>query len=153
MTDGYRFCAIRQFTRRKSAPAIAELEANVARLATLPAAPGIAPVAFSQAMHNCSKTVYKNCGAGLLQRTLHDQANRSIWGTIWRAQPLDFMTLERRMEAVEYWQRMLKAVRKGDERMAEKLFRGEVHTSRDHVAAVLSNIRNETAEPALMFRD
>ncbi len=146
--------AARQLARRRAAvpQAAAELEAALAEAEALIDAPGEATAAFAQAIAHSARCVYRHCGAGHINRALTEQVDRSIWGLMWRAQPLDFLTRERRQESVDYWRRVLKAVRRGDERRAETLIREEIFTTRDHVVAMLAELRGETADPALLFR-
>jgi len=146
--------AARQLARRRSVvpQACAELEAALAEARALIDAPVEETAAFALAISRTARCVYRHCGAGHIKRALTEQVDRSIWGLMWRAQPLDFLARERRQESVDYWQRVLLALRRGDERKAETLIREEIFTTRDCVVAMLAELRHETADPALLFR-
>ena len=145
--------AARQFTRRRLVEPLDGLAACVATTTALVEAPGIDPIDFARAIARCARAIYRHCGAGHLERMLREQFYSSIWGLMWRAQPLDYLTHERRREAAEYWTRLLKAARAGNERLAERLFREEIQASRDSVLATLATTRGETLDPALLFQD
>lgn len=145
--------AARYFTRRQSPEGFADLEASVAQARLLADAPDTDPVAYAKALANCGRSIYRNCGAGHLQRMLRDQFYSSIWGLIWRVRPLDYQTVERRREAAEDWRIILQAARGGDERLAERMFRKNLLDSRDGAVATLTGIRQESVDPTLIFRD
>ena len=147
--------AVRQLTRRGDAAATAEAEmdAALAHAATLLDGPVNDSRAFQEAISATARCVYRHCGAGHLERTLTDQVDRSIWGLMWRAQPLDFQRRERRQESLDYWRRVLAAIRARDDREAERLLRTEILATRNSAIAALAAIRGEEVDPALMFVD
>ncbi len=147
--------AVRQLTRRGDAAEAAEIgmEAALAHAATLLDMPASDSRAFQEAISATASCVYRHCGAGHIERTLTDQVDRSIWGLMWRAQPLDFQRRERRLESLDYWRRVLAAIRARDDRGAERLLRTEILTTRNSVITVLAAVRGEEVDPALMFAD
>lgn len=147
--------AARQLTRRGDAAAAAEteMEAALALAVSLVDAPAEDSRAFQTAISATASCVYRHCGAGHIERALTDQVDRSIWGLMWRAQPLDFQRRDRRLESLAFWRSILSAIHARDERGAERLIRAEILTTRDSVIAALSAVRGETVDPALMFRD
>ncbi len=148
--------AARQLARRPAsvaAPGEAEMAAALDQAASLIDVPAEDSTAFQQAIRETARCVYRHCGAGHIERALTDQVDRSIWGLMWRAQPLDFQRRERRVESVAYWRRILAALCARDEREAERLIRAEILTTRNSVIAALSALRGEEVDPALMFRD
>jgi len=148
--------AARQLARRPAAAtaqAETEMQAALDHAASLVEAPGTDGADFQQAIRETARCVYRHCGAGHIDRALTDQVDRSIWGMMWRSQPLDFQRRERRAESLDYWRRVLAAVRARDEVQAERLIRAEILTTRDSVIAALSALRGEAVDPALMFRD
>lgn len=147
--------AVRQLTRRGEAAEAAEteMEAALAHAATLLDVPPTNSRAFQEAISATARCVYRHCGAGHLERTLTDQVDRSIWGLMWRAQPLDFQRRERRLESLDYWRRVLAAIRARDDREAERLLRTEIIATRNSAIAALAAVRGEEVDPALMFSD
>ena len=145
--------AARYFTRRQAAEGLADLAKSVAQAVTLSEAPDTDPVAYAKALSECGRAIYRNCGAGHLQRMLRDQFYSSIWGVIWRTRPLDYFTVEQRKEAADDWRRILAAARAGDEQTADRMFRKNLIDSRDGAIATLAAIRNEKVDPVLTFRD
>ncbi|MCC7283047.1 MAG: GntR family transcriptional regulator [Acetobacteraceae bacterium] len=147
--------AARQLTRRgdASATAVAELEAALSHADSLVELPAQDSIRFQHAIRETARCVYRHCGAGHIERALNDQVDRSIWGLMWRAQPLDFHSRERRLESIAYWRQVLAAVRAGNEHAAEQHIRAEILATRDSVIAALGVVRGESVDPALMFRD
>jgi DNA-binding GntR family transcriptional regulator len=78
--------------------------------------------------------------------------DRSIWGLMWRSQPLDFQTPERRRESLAFWTGILAALRARDEHAAERLIREDIFNTRDRVLGSLATLRGEQPDPALMMR-
>lgn len=148
--------AARQLARRGEAVAraVAEMDATLARAAALVDAPDPPGHDFQYAIRDTALCIYRNSGAGHIERALTDQVARSIWGLMWRAQPpLDFQTRERRVESMAFWRRIQDALRVPDETAAERLIRDDIFNTRDRVLASLAAQRGEPADPALMFRD
>lgn len=145
--------AARYFTRRQSTEGFADLERSAALACAMSEAPDTDPVAFAKALADCGRAIYRNCGAGHLQRMLRDQFYSSLWGVIWRIGPLDYFTVERRKGAADDWRQILAAARAGDERTADRMFRKNLLDSRDGAIATLARIRNEKTDPVLTFRD
>ena len=145
--------AARYFTRRQTAEGLADLEKSVAQAVAMSEAPDTDPVTYAKALSDCGRAIYRNCGAGHLQRMLRDQFYSSIWGVIWRIRPLDYFTVERRKAGADDWRQILAAARAGDEHTADRMFRKNLMDSRDGAIATLAAIRNEKADPALTFRD
>ena len=147
--------AARQLARRGDAAgeALTEMAAALDHTATLVDAPAQDSHAFQTAIRETARCVYRHCGAGHIERALTDQVDRSIWGLMWRAQPLDFQGRDRRLESLDYWRRILAALHARDEREAERLIRAEILTTRDSVIAALAKVRGEVVDPALLFRD
>jgi DNA-binding GntR family transcriptional regulator len=145
--------AARYFTRRQPPDGLMDLEKRVAEAVAMAGVPDTNPIAYAEALANCGRAIYRSCGAGHLQRMLRDQFYSSIWGLIWRIRPLDYHTVERRLSAAEDWRQILQAALAGDECTAERMFRKNLFDSRDGAIATLSENRNETADPALLFRD
>ncbi len=147
--------AARQLARRgdAAAPAVAEMQAAIAHAAALVDVALDESHLFQAAIRETARCVYRHCGAGHIERALTDQVDRSIWGLMWRAQPLDFQRRDRRLESLDFWRRILAALEARDESQAERLIRAEILTTRDSVIATLATLRGETVDPALMFRD
>lgn len=147
--------AARQLARRgdAAAPAVAEMQAAIAHAAALVDVALDESHLFQAAIRETARCVYRHCGAGHIERALTDQVDRSIWGLMWRAQPLDFQRRDRRLESLDFWRRILAALEARDESQAERLIRAEILTTRDSVIATLATVRGETVDPALMFRD
>ena len=145
--------AARQFTRRRPEAGLAELAVRVGELETLLAAPNVAAITFARAIALSARAIYRHCGTGHIERVLREHFHSTIWGLMWRAEPLDYLTMERRAQTVDFWRRIHQAACAGDERTAERLLRADTLTSRDSVIATLSRIRNETVDPTLMLHD
>jgi DNA-binding GntR family transcriptional regulator len=146
--------AARQLARRDDAIelAVQELEAALALATSLVDVPVEDSYNFQVAIRETARCIYRHCGAGHIERALTDQVDRSIWGLMWRAQPLDFQRRERRLVSLEYWGRVLAAIRARDEMESERLIREEILTTRDSVIAALAAHRGEQVDPALMYR-
>lgn len=146
--------AARQLARRRDAARLAtdEMATALDAVEALLDAPVEETAAFALAISKTARCIYRHCGAGHITRALTEQVDRSIWGLMWRARPLDFLTRERRAESLAFWRRIQAAIRKGDERQAERLIREEILTTRDSVVAMLAELRGESVDPALMFR-
>ena len=108
--------AARQLARRDDAraTAAAEMEAAIAHAASLVELPPNDSTRFQHAIRETARCVYRHCGVGHIERALTDQVDRSIWGLMWRAQPLDFHRRERRLESINYWRQVLAAIRAGN---------------------------------------
>ena len=146
--------AARQFARREdAAQAVAEMAAAIDHAASFVDAPAEESHSFQVAIRETARCVYRHCGAGHIERALTDQVDRSIWGLMWRAQPLDFQRRERRLESLAFWRQIMEALRDRDEHQSERLIRAEILTTRDSVVAALGAMRGEAVDPALMFRD
>ena len=146
--------AARQLARRAAAGSAAdEMEAALARAEALVDQPAEAAHAFQLAIRDTALCIYRHCGAGHIERALTDQVDRSIWGLMWRAQPLDFHTPERRRESLAFWGAILAALRARDEHGAERLIREDIFNTRDRVLASLAALRGEQPDPALMMRE
>ena len=146
--------AARQLARRAQAvQAVAEMEAALAQAGALVEEPAEAAHAFQLAIRDTALCIYRHCGAGHIERALTDQVDRSIWGLMWRAQPLDFQTPERRRESIASWAGILAALRARDEQAAERLVREDIFNTRDRVLASLAAQRGEAVDGALMVRD
>ena len=146
--------AARQLARRGDAaePALAEMAAALEQAAGLVDVPPEDSHLYQAALRETARCIYRNCGAGHIERALMDQVDRSIWGLMWR-QPLDFKRRERRVESLALWRQVHAALAARDEHQAEKLIRRELLTTRDSVVAALSAVRGESVDPALMFRE
>ncbi len=144
--------AARQFTRRRTPEHVAALAGCIETLTAMAADEG-GPTEFALTIALCARAIYHHCGAGHLERMLREQFHGSIWGLMWRAQPLDYLTQERKRATVDYWTRMLAAIRRGNETLAERLFREEIQATRDSVLATLSATRGMVADPRLLFHD
>lgn len=147
--------AARQLARREAAVAraVVEMEAALASAAELVEEPAGATHAFQLAIRDTALCIYRHCGAGHIERALTDQVDRSIWGLMWRAQPLDFQTPERRRESLAFWTGILAALRARDEHAAERLLRDDIFNTRDRVLASLAALRGEAVDAALMMRE
>jgi len=146
--------AARQLARRDAAAlAVAEMHAALAAATALIDVPVAETHSFQIAIRETARCVYRHCGAGHIERALTDQVDRSIWGLMWKAQPLDFQRRERRVESLDYWRRILAALQARDEHAAERLIREEILTTRDSAIAALATLRGEAVDPALLFRD
>jgi DNA-binding GntR family transcriptional regulator len=147
--------AARQLARREAAAAraAAEMEAALMVATSLVERPAADAHAFQLAIRDTALCIYRHCGAGHIERALTDQVDRSIWGLMWRAQPLDFQTPERRRESLAFWASILAALRARDEHAAERLLRDEIFNTRDRVLASLAALRGEMPDPALMMRE
>lgn len=145
--------AARQFTRRRTPEHIAALAACIETLAAMAASDECGATDFARGIATCARAIYHHCGAGHLERMLREQVHASIWGLMWRAQPLDYLTRDRRNATVDYWTRMLAAIRRGNETLAERLFREEIQATRDSVLATLAATRGMVADPRLLIHD
>jgi DNA-binding GntR family transcriptional regulator len=147
--------AAHQSARRRDAARliVAEMDERLAEVEALADAPPDQAQAFAIAISRAARPIFRHCGAGHLTRALTDQVLRSIWGLMWRARPLDFHTRERRLESIALWRSIQAAIRRGNGRQAERLVRADLFTTRDHVLALLSNLRGESVDPTLLFRD
>jgi DNA-binding GntR family transcriptional regulator len=146
--------AARQLARRGDAAeaAVAEMGAALDHAATLVDLPAEDSHLFQAALRETGRCIYRNSGAGHIERALTDQVDRSIWGLMWR-QPLDFRRRERRVESLALWRQVHGALVARDEHQAERLIRRELLTTRDSVLAALSAVRGESVDPALMFKE
>ncbi len=146
--------AARQLARREAAGlAAAEMQAALSHATALVEVPVAETHSFQIAIRETARCVYRHCGAGHIERALTDQVDRSIWGLMWKAQPLDFQRRERRLESLDYWRRIHAALVDRDEHAAERLIREEILTTRDSAVAALAALRGETVDPALLFQD
>lgn len=146
--------AARQLARREAAAkAVEEMEAALAQAGALVEEPAEAAHAFQLAIRDTALCIYRHCGAGHIERALTDQVDRSIWGLMWRAQPLDFQTPARRRESLAFWHAILAALRARDEHAAERLLRDDIFNTRDRVLTSLAALRREQPDPALMMRE
>jgi DNA-binding GntR family transcriptional regulator len=145
--------AARQLARRDAATLAAdEMEAALAHAVALVDVPIEETHSFQIAIRETARCIYRHCGAGHIERALTDQVDRSIWGLMWKAQPMDFQRRERRLESIDYWTRILAALRARDEHAAERLVRAEILTTRDSAIAALAALRGERVDPALLFK-
>jgi DNA-binding GntR family transcriptional regulator len=147
--------AARQLARRDVAVelAVAEMEEGLERAAALVDHPPSEAAAFQHAILSTAMCIYRHCGVGHIERALTDQLDRSIYGLMWRAQPLDFQQRARRLDSLEGWQRVVAALKARDEHAAERHVRWDILHTRDIVIAGLATLRGEAPDPALMFLD
>jgi len=145
--------AARQLARRDAAALAAdEMQVALAHATSLVDVPVEQTHSFQLAIRATARCVYRHCGAGHIERMLTDQVDRSIWGLMWKAQPMDFQRRERRLESIDYWTRILAALRQRDEHAAERLVRAEILATRNSAIAALAALRGEEVDPALLFK-
>jgi DNA-binding GntR family transcriptional regulator len=133
--------------------ATAEFVEHASGLQQFAVASGMDGVAFALAVGRTGGVMYRRCGNASLIRMLRQQNQGSLWGLIWRERPLDFLTVERRLEASQDWLALAMAIRDGDAAGAERLARRILFDSRDGALETLRHLRRESVDPAKFIRD
>src|SRR4051794_21865673 len=95
--------AARCFARTKPTSGLVELEESIAILRGMAAGGTVDPVAFALQVGRTGAVLYRHCGNAHLARTLREQVHGTVWGLIWRDQPLDFLTAARRQGGLIGW--------------------------------------------------
>ena len=145
--------AARYFARRHPEEGLQELAARVAELDAMAESPTVDAFGFATQVAVCARAIYRNAGAPQLARLLQEQFHGTIWGLMWRAQPIDYLDVPRRRVAAADWRHLLEAVEAADEQAAERAFRRDVLAARDSVVATLAVIRGETPPAPLLIAD
>ncbi len=139
--------------RSDAGDAVAELVEHTNGVRRLADAEDVDPVAFALAVGRTGGIMYRRCGNPHLIRMLRQQNQGSLWGLIWRERPLDFLTRQRRLDTAADWTAVAVAIRKGDDRRAERLVRKALYDSRDGAMVTLRQLRGEQVDPSKFIRD
>jgi DNA-binding GntR family transcriptional regulator len=136
-----------------SAPqdALEDLTRRITQLKSCTAA--LDPMAFATEVGGVTRALYSRCGNVPLGRILHDQQENSLWGLVWRAQALDFHTLERRQQSAQDWSAVASAIGAGNANKAERLTREAMARSRNMALSTLAQLKGETVHPDKLFKD
>lgn len=138
--------AVRYCVRRQPEHEIAELGAKVAALTEAAEDERVDAFRFAERVRECAWTIYRSAQAPLVERTLHTQYAGTIWGLMWRAQPLNYLDFPRRRAAARDWTVIHAAIAAGDETAAAAAFLRDVRNSRNSVLATLAAIRGVEVE-------
>src|SRR5689334_20648861 len=84
--------AARCFARAAPAPGLVELRESIAALRRMADDAAPDPVAFALQIGRAGAVLYRHCNNPPLARALREQVHGTLWGLIWRDQPLDFLT-------------------------------------------------------------
>lgn len=140
--------AARCFARSKPASGLMELEESIGMLRGMIADEAVDPVAFALQVGRAGAVLYRHCGNAHLARALREQVHGTLWGLIWRDQPLDFLTEARRREVTDSLNGILLAAQDGTEVEAERLARWLLLSSRDRALDALAATRSDVVDPS-----
>lgn len=143
--------AVLYCVRRQPEQAIVELGTQVTELAVLADDEKVDAFEFGLRIRACAWAIYRMAEAPLVDRTLRAQFDGTIWGLMWRAQPLDYLSFPRRRAAARDWAAIHAAIAAGDETAAAAAFRRDVRNSRNSVLTTLAAIRGVEVDPVLMI--
>jgi DNA-binding GntR family transcriptional regulator len=135
--------AARYFAAVGTSEAKSSLAQAMQRLAALGAAADTDPIRFATAAGGIGVVIARNCGSRSLGSLIEHQIDASAWGTLWRHEPLDYMTRERRLAATADYSELCRAIdeRKGER--AEKVMRRIMVRAQENAVATLSLLRGE----------
>lgn len=145
--------AARDLARRKDAAFLAELHEKIAEAQALAKAKTTPPQHFARSIARLGGLVAARCGNKHLSRLLRDQLEHTLWGIIWRDQPLDFFTPQRQAAAVREWQKLEAAIAASDDSEADLLLRRVFFNARDAAIKTLQKSRADKVESAGLIRD
>ena len=136
--------AARYFASMATLDARARLTKATAALEALGREPDADPIAFAVAAGRLGSIIARHCGSVSLGRLLQTQIDSSAWGTIWRHEPLDYTTRERRLVAAADYSELHRAVALAEGAHAETVMRRIMLRAQHSAVAVLSAARGET---------
>ena len=136
--------AARYFATVATSEATADLEAAVAQVRRHAEADDYDPIAFAMEVGQISVHIHRHCGSPSLSKLISHQIDGSAWGTLWRQEPLDFATRERRREAARLYTELCETIRRRDADAAERLMRALLMRSRMFAVEHLSKTRSES---------
>lgn len=129
--------AARQATERAAPELAGLLAAQVARLRRSAEAMDISPREHATIAGDTQHLIARfSCNKPLL-RTLDELTSRALWRMAWSDRPLDLTTRARRQQSARFWGDLLKAMKAGDAAGAERIARGILEASRDHMIAAM----------------
>jgi DNA-binding GntR family transcriptional regulator len=134
--------AVRMIARRRDPTELAEVRRRIDALEEVVGEPD--PVRFARYIGRIGAALTDVCGSDPLAELLRRQVRHSIWGLIWREKPLDFVSKERRREAVAEWRELLRAIEAGQDTQAERLQRRIHFTARDQALKRIGRQRGTT---------
>ena len=144
--------AARCFARLADAQPLAQFSERLAHLREMAPMAISDPIEFAQKVGRANRLIYDHCGNAILTRMLREQGATSLWGFIWREQPLDYFTPERRASCINDLTAIETAVYRKDEAEAEACQRKLLLDSRDTVLQTLAEMRGGKIDPTKMVR-
>lgn len=135
--------AARYFASMAALDARARLTKRIAALEELGREPDADPIRFAVAAGRIGSVIARHCGSPSLGRLIQTQIDSSAWGTIWRHEPIDFQTRERRLICAADYQELHRAITRGEGAHAETVMRRILLRSQNSAVAVLSRARGE----------
>lgn len=145
--------AVRYLAIERDPEGLEELRQRAEELERLAARREIDPHDFAPAVWRMSATITFRCHNEHLARMLRNQLRHSLWGVLWRDEPLDYLTGDRRQELAKEYLALVGAIRAGHALEAEKLQRRILFRSRNHVVAVMARLRGETVDSSRLLDD
>lgn len=136
--------AARQATERGDPALFEQLGPQVARLRHSAETMAISPREHATIAGDNQHLIARFSANRPLLKTLEDLASRALWRMAWSDTPLDFTTRARRQQSARRWGDLLKAMRAGDAAEAERIARGLLEASRDHMIAAMAGQRAQS---------
>jgi DNA-binding GntR family transcriptional regulator len=123
-------------------PALFEqLAPRVARLRQSAETMELSPLEHAGIAGENQHLIARFCGNRPLVKMLEELSSRALWRMAWRDTPLDFITRARRQQSARRWAELLKTMKAGDGAEAERIARGLLEASRDHMIAAMAGQR------------
>ncbi|MCL2714126.1 MAG: GntR family transcriptional regulator [Alphaproteobacteria bacterium] len=107
------------------------------------------PVAFALSMTKTVQLIARGSGNEVLDETLLNLANHSVWSTMWKA-PLDYRTRHIRRETARQMKRVVEAIRRHDCNAAVVNLGQVLEDDRNRAIASLAELRQQTEEMAAL---
>jgi DNA-binding GntR family transcriptional regulator len=133
--------AARQATERSDPELFEQLTPQVTRLRQSAETMEPSPREHAAIAGENQHLIARFSGNRPLVKMLEELSSRALWRMAWRDTPLDFMTRARRQQSARRWSELLKAMKAGDAGEAERIARGLLEASRDHMIAAMAGRR------------
>lgn len=136
--------AARYFAAVASEAARENLAAAVDHLRDVGYEPDVDPESFIRATSRIGLVITRNCGSESLGRLIEHQNANSLWGTLWHAARIDFLTPQRRFTGVEDYVELTAAIDARDDARAEAVMRRMIMNSLKSAIEALAEARGQS---------
>lgn len=143
----------RYFARHHTSEQIASLIARMDRMATYATSPEADPIEVARLAGWAFIPAVEHCRAPALSHLLEEQTASSLWGFMWRGQPLDFLTKTRREAYVRDYRTFVDLIRQRKDQDVDAMLRRMMFECRDNVVRALAERRGGDIDTTRCFQD